>query len=137
MDKENLYVVTQCFFNYHENITVNMPGDIPDTSRIERFEPYNTCLIGIYSDKAMADEYLKEKHLNNESSWGEDDGWGTDYHFSVNGYYHTVEEKELDTIVIQGQKYANIDGSFLAINRGVKTMDLEKQHKNPDSELAN
>ena len=136
MDKENLYVVTQCFFNKHENITVNMPGDIPDTSRIERFEPYNTCVIGIYSDKTMADDYLKDKHINNESSWGEDDGWGCDYKFSVNGYYHIVEEKELETIVIKGQKYANIDGSFLAINRSVMTMDLEKQHKNPDSELA-
>lgn len=125
MKKENLYFVSKCLFNIQKDITVIMPGDMPKEKKPEEFKPYEMFLVGVYSNKPMAQIHLNDSYLYDGSGFTSDDDIGPNYFYNIHGYYHKIDNREAEVINIDGKKYAKTDSGFLEVIEDSPTSNFE------------
>lgn len=130
MDRENLFVVKKHYFREFEIETCyNVPGDLKKyDNEPEQYDPKVTTLVGVFSKNNIADVYLGDKTIIYRGDTDESDAYGSYKRYTfISGYYHTSEELELDTIIINGIKYAKYDNAFVKIDENVHEDSLEQE----------
>ena len=118
--KEKLFVVEK--INIKKTFTKTFYG-LKDDYSIDDIKSYpviNRKIVGIFKSQNLAEQYLAKKNLNVSIKYNgdikKDFTGGVEGKCHIKGFYHNVEEKELDTVYIVNGLYAKVKDDLIFVD---------------------